>query len=228
LRLRAPEDRTSESSWFPDFDYKRLGPQLHAFLGPRVTQEDLLQGFFLLANITAELSGGELLSQKIMVGSTSTVFPFGLHTAAEDVHRLISTSVRSPAKEIAIRRRSPALIPAGEAITPRWSASWRTTPNGTSKVPTMGTRPRTVPMLELGRKTKPCRGDSGHARAAARDINRRILEDDEGAPLFVRLSLNVAAVAALLEGLPKPATPEGRHAHNQLCTLLERAAQQQA
>jgi hypothetical protein len=76
---------------------------------------------------------------------------------------------------------------------------------------------------EIGR-----RGDSGHARAAARDINRRILEDDEGAPLFVRLSLNVAAVAALLEGLPKPATPEGRHAHNQLCTLLERAAQQQA
>jgi hypothetical protein len=96
LRLRAPEDRTSESSWFPDFDYKRLGCQLHAFLGPRVTQEDLLQGFFLLANITVELSGGELLSQKIMVGSALTVFPFGLHTVAEDVHCLISTSVRSP------------------------------------------------------------------------------------------------------------------------------------
>jgi hypothetical protein len=76
---------------------------------------------------------------------------------------------------------------------------------------------------EIGR-----RGDGRRAYANARDVNRRILEDDEGPPLFARASQNVTATAALLEGLLKPAVPEAHRAHHKLRTLLERAAPQQA
>ena len=41
-------------------------------------------------------------------------------------------------------------------------------------------------------------GDGGRARAVARDVNRRIIEDDEALPHFTRASQNVAAMAALL------------------------------
>jgi hypothetical protein len=90
LRLRAPEDHTSKGSQLPDFDYKRLGRQLYAFLGPRLTQEDLHQVFFSLANVMAQLYVGEPLSPEIMVRNAPTVFPFGLRNAAEDVHRLVA------------------------------------------------------------------------------------------------------------------------------------------
>jgi hypothetical protein len=75
---------------------------------------------------------------------------------------------------------------------------------------------------EIGR-----RGDEGCARVIARDINRRILEDDEGPPCFARTRQNIAAMAALLEGLPNQALPKGRHGHQKLRTLIERTAQQQ-
>jgi hypothetical protein len=46
-------------------------------------------------------------------------------------------------------------------------------------------------------------------RACARDTRRRIVEDDDGLPRFTRASQNIAAVAALLRGLPEPTTLEG-------------------
>ena len=51
-------------------------------------------------------------------------------------------------------------------------------------------------------------GDGGRARAMARDVNQRIIEDDEAIPHFARASQNIAAVAALLWGLPGPAVQQ--------------------
>ena len=73
-----------------------------------------------------------------------------------------------------------------------------------------------------------CHGDGGRARAMARNVNQRIIEDDEPLPHFTRASQNIAAVAALLWGLLGPMTPEDRQAHFEIHTLLERAAAQQA
>ena len=42
----------------------------------------------------------------------------------------------------------------------------------------------------------------------ARDVNRRIIEDDEALPHFTRASQNIAIAAALLCGLLEPATLE--------------------
>ena len=60
------------------------------------------------------------------------------------------------------------------------------------------------------------------ARAMARDVNQRIIEDDEALPHFTRASQNIAATMALLRGPPKPTTPEDRRAHREIRTLLER------
>jgi hypothetical protein len=67
-------------------------------------------------------------------------------------------------------------------------------------------------------------GNDGRARANTHNVNQRILEDDKGPPLFARTSQNVAAAAALLEGLQEPMAPEARRAHHKLHTLLERIA----
>ena len=60
----------------------------------------------------------------------------------------------------------------------------------------------------------------------AHDMNRRIIEDDGALPHFARASQNIAATAALLQGLLGPTTPEDRRAHHEIHTLLERAAAQ--
>jgi hypothetical protein len=65
------------------------------------------------------------------------------------------------------------------------------------------------------------RADNGHARVVARDVNWRIVEDDDGLPHFTRSSQNIATVVDLLRGLPEPTTPEDRRAHHEICTLLE-------
>jgi hypothetical protein len=46
-------------------------------------------------------------------------------------------------------------------------------------------------------------------RAHARDAHRRIIEDDDELPRFTRASQNIAAMAALLQGLLEPAMLEG-------------------
>ena len=58
----------------------------------------------------------------------------------------------------------------------------------------------------------------------ARDVNRRIIKDDEALPHFTRASQNIAAMVALLQGLSEPATPEDRRARREICILLERVA----
>ena len=69
-------------------------------------------------------------------------------------------------------------------------------------------------------------GDGGRARAMARDVNQRIIEDDGALPHFARASQNITAIAALLCGLPEPATPEDQWAHHKIRMLLEHAVVQ--
>ena len=52
------------------------------------------------------------------------------------------------------------------------------------------------------------RGDGGRARAVARDVNRRIIADDETLPHFARASQNIVVTTALLHGLSEAAMPE--------------------
>jgi hypothetical protein len=59
LWLRTLKDRTSEGKWLLDFNYEKLGHQLHTYLSPRPTQEDLRRVLFSLTNAKAQLSRGE-------------------------------------------------------------------------------------------------------------------------------------------------------------------------
>ena len=52
--------------------------------------------------------------------------------------------------------------------------------------------------------------------AMARDMNWRIIKDDEALPHFTQVSQNIAAAAALLRGLPGPTTPEDHWAHREM------------
>ena len=61
----------------------------------------------------------------------------------------------------------------------------------------------------------------------ARDVNQRIIKDDEALPHFAWASQNITPVVALLRGLLGPATLEDHRAHHEIRTLLERAAAQQ-
>ena len=61
----------------------------------------------------------------------------------------------------------------------------------------------------------------------ARNVNRRIIKDDEALPHFAQASQNIAAAAALPHGLPEPTTPEDHRAHREIHTLLEHVAMQQ-
>ena len=81
--------------------------------------------------------------------------------------------------------------------------------------------------MELDQEIKH-HGDGGHAHAMARDMNWRIIEDDEALSHFTRVSQNIATVVALHRGLPGPTTLEDCRAHHEIHTLLERASAQQA
>ena len=65
------------------------------------------------------------------------------------------------------------------------------------------------------------RGYGGRARAMARDVNRRIIEDDGALPHFAWASQNIAAMVALPQGLLEPMTPEDHQAHHEICMLHE-------
>jgi cell division protein FtsI/penicillin-binding protein 2 len=67
------------------------------------------------------------------------------------------------------------------------------------------------------------------ARERARDVNRRIIEDQAGEPLvFNQASQNVVAATMLLRNMPEPSTPETRRARDEIRGLLKDAAMQQA
>ena len=79
--------------------------------------------------------------------------------------------------------------------------------------------------MELDREIER-HGDGGCMRAMARDVNLRIIADDEALPRYARASQNIAAATTLLHGLPEAATLEDHQAHHEIRTLLERAAAQ--
>jgi len=72
------------------------------------------------------------------------------------------------------------------------------------------------------------RGDGGEARRRARDVNRRIIEDEAGDnPLvFSMASQNMMAAALLLRAMPEPSTLEGRRVRQGLHGLLKQAVVQ--
>ena len=80
--------------------------------------------------------------------------------------------------------------------------------------------------MELDREIKR-HGDGGRARAMVRDLNQRIVEDDQALPHFARASQNIAASAALLGRLPVPATPQDQWAHREIHTLLDNGSSMQ-
>ena len=69
-------------------------------------------------------------------------------------------------------------------------------------------------------------GDGGRARAMARDVNQRIIANDEALPRFAQASQNITTAMALLHGLPEAAMPEDHRAHHEIRMLLERAVAQ--
>ena len=60
----------------------------------------------------------------------------------------------------------------------------------------------------------------------ARDVNRRIIADDEALPHFAWACQTIATMIALLHGLLEATTPEDHQAHREIHTLLEHAAVQ--
>jgi tyrosyl-tRNA synthetase len=69
------------------------------------------------------------------------------------------------------------------------------------------------------------RAHGGGAQERARDVNRRIVEDQAGeAPVFGRASQNLIAVAMLLRNMPEPSNPEARRARDEIRGLLKTAA----
>jgi hypothetical protein len=65
----------------------------------------------------------------------------------------------------------------------------------------------------------------GGAGERARDVNRRIVEDQAGEPpVFGRASQNVVAAAMLLRNMLEPSNPEARWARDEIRGLLEAVA----
>ena len=60
---------------------------------------------------------------------------------------------------------------------------------------------------EIDREIERC-GDGGRTCARARDVNRRIIADDEALPRFTQASQNITTTTALLHGLLEATTPE--------------------
>lgn len=78
------------------------------------------------------------------------------------------------------------------------------------------------------RDHRAARNPSPAARQHARDVNRRIINDEGGEhlPIFPRASHNVTATALLVRAMPEPSTLEGRRIRDDLRDYLETAAVQ--
>ena len=63
--------------------------------------------------------------------------------------------------------------------------------------------------------------DGGRACAMARNMNQRIIKDDEALPHFTRASQNIAAAVALLWALSRPTTSEDHWTHHEIRMVLE-------
>jgi hypothetical protein len=62
----------------------------------------------------------------------------------------------------------------------------------------------------------------------ARDVHRRIIEDDDGPPCFPPASQNITATTTLLRGISKHGTPEECQIQRNIRALLNQAVEQQA
>jgi hypothetical protein len=150
--LRTPEDRASKVSGPLDFNYESLGRQLRIFLVSRPTQEDLRLVLFLLANVTAQLSGGEPLSLEIPTRGFPMRFLFGLRNA--DGEFVGMTDYVSESFHDLLVGESEVIsdsFSSGGSHHPLRSVSWQESPKGVSKTPTQGKLLRAAITTGLGR-----------------------------------------------------------------------------
>jgi hypothetical protein len=93
LQLRIPEAHATGSSRPFDSNHKGLQRQLSTFLGTQPTQDHLRCVLFSLANIMAQLSGGEPLSPEISVGNVPTTFSFDFRNTMEAIRCLAAPHI---------------------------------------------------------------------------------------------------------------------------------------
>lgn len=118
--------------------------------------------------------------------------------ASESTHH--GTPPRTPSPE-----GQAAAAPAARHTTP-WQLTIPQTHSKrgrpSSRRPSVTSRKRsttsTATVRTFGTRSSVAKPAEANARAMARDVHRRILEDDEGPPRFTRASQNIAAAAALL------------------------------
>jgi len=68
----------------------RLERQLQAVLGPHSTQDDLRCTTYALANVAAQLAGGDPISPDVMADHAVTTSPLGLGNAAQHARHLMA------------------------------------------------------------------------------------------------------------------------------------------
>ena len=88
--MHAPEAHAPGSDQLLGFDYEWLEHQVHAFLGPRPSREDMHCLTFSFTNVMTQLAGGEPLSLEYLIRSAPTTLPFGLRNTAETVGYLVA------------------------------------------------------------------------------------------------------------------------------------------
>jgi len=76
LHLRRREQGVPAAPPRCSFDSVRLERQLQAFRGPHTTQDDLRCTIYSLANVAAQLAGGNPISPSVMAGYATTAFRF--------------------------------------------------------------------------------------------------------------------------------------------------------
>jgi len=146
LHLRRREQGVPAAPPRCSFNSVRLERQLQAFRGPHTTQDDLRCTIYSLANVAAQLAGGNPISPSVMAGYATTAFPLGMGNAARHTHHnmvqhatahpgddelvgmveLVSESDDDPSRWIP--HWSPIRIPAAGVTIQRTSVSWRKPP----------------------------------------------------------------------------------------------------
>jgi len=87
LRLQSQEPDVPTVSSSGTSDSARLECQLQAFLGRQPAQDDLRCTVYLLANVAAQLAGGNPISSDAMLDHATKSFPFGMENATQCMHR---------------------------------------------------------------------------------------------------------------------------------------------
>ena len=89
LRLRDQEPGAPAASSSDTFDSAHLEHHLPTFLGRHPAQDNLRCTIYSLANVAAQLAGGDPISLDIVATPIAMAFPFGMENMAQRVHHLM-------------------------------------------------------------------------------------------------------------------------------------------